>query len=227
MKIIIDPLAITTFGRLAGVHAFVTLLDNSMPEVEWREREALNHVAEEQDWDFGDYSVESQLLDERFRHWIPRFSAYSIIILLQSTVETQLFACAERVGQNPSPVFQVRDIRGGVQESAVLYLRKAGSVDVTKDPAWPRLQDLRELRNIIVHRGGTRGESPEHQNTFDRLLSTYAPRLASADQPSSLYGEMWVSLRLCAEFARDVEAFFSRTLRAIGVSAKAIPRASQ
>ncbi|MGD1101025.1 MAG: hypothetical protein ABSA59_03070 [Terriglobia bacterium] len=227
MKIIIDPLAITTFGRLAGVHAFISLLDNSMPEVEWREREALKHVAQEQDWDFGDYSLGTQLIDERFRHWIPRFSAYSIIILLQSIVETQLFACAQRVGQNPNATFQVRDIRGGVLESAVLYLRNAGSVDVRKDPAWSRLQDLHQLRNIIAHRGGTRGESPEHQKTFDRLLSTYAPRLASADQPSSLYGEMWISLRLCDEFGRDVEAFFSRTLRAIGVSAKAIPGVSQ
>jgi hypothetical protein len=38
---------------------------------------------------------------------------------------------------------------------------------------------------------------------------------------------MWISLRLCDEFGRDVEAFFSRTLRAIGVSAKAIPGVSQ
>lgn len=227
MNITIDTLAITTFRRLAGIDAFISLLDNSMPEVEWREREALNHVAQEQDWDFVDYSGESQLLDERFRHWIPRFSAYSIIMLLQSIVETQLFACAQRVSQNPSAVFHVRDIRGRVQESAVLYLRKAGSVDVTKDPAWSRLQDLHELRNIIVHRGGTRGESPEHQKTFDGLLSKYAPQLASADDPSSLYGEMWVSLRLCVGFVGDVEAFFSRTLRAIGVSPKAIPGAPQ
>ncbi|MGO9268916.1 MAG: hypothetical protein ACLQOO_01415 [Terriglobia bacterium] len=227
MKITIDPLAITTFGRLAGVHALISLLDNSMPEVEWQEAEALNRVAKELDWDFGDYGVQRQLLEERFRYWIPRFSAYSIIILLHSIVETQLFACAQRVGQNPGAVFHVRDMRGRGQESAVLYLRKAGSVDVTKDPVWSRIQDLHELRNIIVHRGGTRGESPEHQKTFDGLLSKYAPQVASADHPSSLYGEMWVSLRLCAGFATDVEAFFSRTLRAIGVSPKAIPGASQ
>jgi hypothetical protein len=70
MNLIIDPLAITTFRRLAGVEAFVRLLD-SMPEVEWQEREALKHIAQEQDWDFGDFSLEDQQLDDRFLYWIP------------------------------------------------------------------------------------------------------------------------------------------------------------
>jgi len=226
MKFHIDPLAITTFRRLAGVRAFIELLYQSIPEIECREREALSRLAREQGLDFGEYSVEAQLLDERFRHWMPRLSAYSIIMLLHSIVETQLFACAQRVGSGEGQAFQVRDMRGGVLESATLYLRNAGGVDVTADPAWPRLKDLHELRNIIVHRGGTRGQSPEHQKTFKRLVETYAPGLSSADQPGWSYGEMWVSLRLCAQFAGDVEGFFSRILKAIGVRAEAIPGGS-
>jgi len=35
---------------------------------------------------------------------------------------------------------------------------------------------------------------------------------------------VWVSLVLCREFARDVGAFFGRTLKAIGVAQEALPR---
>src|SRR6266571_822000 len=85
--ITIDPLAIKTFERLSAIRALIDLLDASLPEVELRERDKLKRLAKEQDWDFGDYTVETQILDERFGHWMPRLSAYSVITLLQSVVE--------------------------------------------------------------------------------------------------------------------------------------------
>jgi hypothetical protein len=223
----IDPLAIVTFQRLSAVRAFIDLLDASLPEVELRQREKLDELAKEHGWDFGDYSVESQVLDERFGHWMPRLSAYSVIMLLQSVVEAQLFASAERVAHEKSPVFTPRDLlgsRGRTMEVAVLYLRKAGGVDVTLDRAWPRLKDLQNLRDIIVHRTGTRGEGESQQKTFDGLIQRYAPRLSLAEQADWLYGEMWVSLGLCREFVEDVGKFFARTLTAIGVEENVIPR---
>jgi len=226
-SITIDPLAIVTFQRLSGIRAFIDLLDASLPEVELRQREKLDRLAKQQGLDVGDYSIESQILDERFGHWMPRLSAYSIIMLLQSVVEAQLFACAERVSQEKASVFSPRDLlasRGPTMEVGVLYLRKAGGVDVTIDPAWTRLKDLQNLRDIIVHRSGTRGESESHQKTFDGLIERYAPRLSLAEQAHWLYGEIWVSLILCREFAEDVERFFARTLKAIGVEEEVIPR---
>jgi hypothetical protein len=46
-------------------------------------------MAEEQNWDFGDFDVERQILDEEFGRWIPTLAAYSVIILLHSAVEVQ------------------------------------------------------------------------------------------------------------------------------------------
>jgi hypothetical protein len=222
-----DPLAIVTYQRLAGIRAFIDLLDASLPEVELRQRERLDQLAKEHDWDFGDYSVECQMLDERFSHWMPRLSAYSVIMLLQSVVEAQLFASAERVGHEKSIVLGPRDLlagRGRTMEVAVLYLRRVADLDVTIDPVWARLKDLQSLRDIIVHRSGTRGESEDHQKVFDRLIERYAPRLALAEQASRLYGEIWVSLILCREFTEDVAKFFARTLKAIGVDEAVIPK---
>jgi hypothetical protein len=214
VKVRIDPLAIRTFQRLAGVRAFIDLLDGSIPEAEWREREALQQLAREQDLDFGDFDVRDRVIDEHFGYWMPRLSAYSAVILLDSVVEAQLFACAERVSRRTKVELGVR--RGqGIAESAARFIREASGVNVTADPAWPGLRDLHELRNIIVHRWGTRGDSPQHQGVFDRLVRTYAPGLSSADQPSWLYGELWVSLRLCSQVAKEVEGFFSRLLKAI------------
>ncbi len=219
-----DPLAITTFQRLAGLEAFIEMLDSSLPEIELRQRDVLTRVAKEQGWDFGDYSVERDAIDERFRQWMPRFSAYSVIILLHSLVETQLLGCAQRVGKREGAVFTVRDMRGGPLDSAVLYLRKAACVDVTTDAVWSRLKDLQQLRNIIVHRAGRRGDAEDQQSTFDRLIRAYAPRLRHDDDDGWLYGEVWVSLVLCRELSRDVGAFFGRTLKAIGVPQDALPR---
>lgn len=42
-----DPLAIVTYQRLAGIRAFIDLLDASLPEVELRQRERLDQLAKE------------------------------------------------------------------------------------------------------------------------------------------------------------------------------------
>src|SRR2546428_629673 len=123
-KIRIDPLALETFERLFGVAAFLESVNKAIPEMEWQEREALKRLAEEQNWDFGDYAVELDVLDAKFRHWVPRFAAYSVIILLDSVVETQLFAYAERIGRVWGSPFRPKDIKGYGINPAALYLKK-------------------------------------------------------------------------------------------------------
>ena len=70
-------------------------LDGSMPESEWAENEELKQRAEEEDWEFWEFDVERQVLEERFQFWLPRFTAYSVVTLLYTVVEVQLAACAK------------------------------------------------------------------------------------------------------------------------------------
>jgi len=111
-KIRFDFLVMETFDRILGTTAFMETADKPIPDAESQEREALKQLADEQHWDFGDYYVEQQILDEKFGHWVPTLAAYSLVIILHSTLETQLDGLAERVGQIRSSGFTLRDITG-------------------------------------------------------------------------------------------------------------------
>jgi hypothetical protein len=99
----IDTLVLQTFGRLAGVRAFLELVDRALPESEWQENELLRKNAEEGAWEYDDFDVERQILDERFGFWLPRFTSYSVVTLLHTVLETQLAAAAVRAQSKPRP----------------------------------------------------------------------------------------------------------------------------
>jgi len=128
-------------------------------------------------WERGEYAFESSILDQKFHAWIPTFAAYAATILLHSIVEVQLFAFAEHIGKKRGSKLRVKDMAGrGVEQSAI-YLERVLLIDVKTDRAWGRLSDLQSLRNIIVHRGGKRGESYEHQKAVDELVRKYPEAL--------------------------------------------------
>ncbi|PYV81008.1 MAG: hypothetical protein DMG05_30680, partial [Acidobacteria bacterium] len=153
----ISPLVSQTFQRLAGIRALLELLDQALPESEWRESEALKQLADEQNWDFSDFDTESHILNERFRFWLPRYTAYSVIMLLHTVLETQLISAAEAVHARKRLPFRPSDLRGRGVETSALYLTRAGVYDVRNDSAWQSIGDLRDLRHLIVHRAGTKG----------------------------------------------------------------------
>ena len=116
----LNLLALQTFDRLMATIHFLEVLDKAIPDAERQDQEALRRLAEEQQWDFGDYSGERQIIEGNHR-WLPRFAAYSVVILLYSIVETQLLAVAERVGTNQGSTFRVTDIRGrGIEQDSSL-----------------------------------------------------------------------------------------------------------
>jgi hypothetical protein len=217
-RIRIDPLVAETLERLVGTAAFLEALDKVVPEVEWQERESLKELAAEQNWDFGDFSVEQQILDEKFGRWIPTLAAYSVIILLHSAVEAQLDSFAGRVGRMQGSSFGLDDTAGRGIERAALYLKKVGGLAVKDDPAWPHLQNMQKLRNVIAHRGGKwTGTDAERE----RLLLTYPGKLAFRDR-SLTRQELWISMNLCREFAQQTEGFFKRIFKAAGLPDKGV-----
>jgi hypothetical protein len=204
----INPLALDTFGRLAGVRAYLDLVDTAMPQIEFQERERLKEFAEDHGWEAGDYFTEDQVLDERFRHWVPRFSAYSAIILLYSVLEVQLTACAVEIGRKHSVPFHVTDVGGQGIERAILYIKRITKHNSKEQPEWPAVSDLSKLRNLIVHRIGTRGESDEHRKAADELAGRYPSQLTFPPVGQWTYGEAWLSIPLCRRFIEAVERFF-------------------
>jgi hypothetical protein len=209
VAILLVPLVAETYGRIAGIRALLGLLDNAIPRSEWHENEMLKRRAEEGDWEFGDFSVERDILDERFQFWLPRFAAYSIITLLYTVVETQLDSCARAAHRKTAAAFAPKDIRGQGIEAAATYLARIGTYDVRQDGAWSAICDLRDLRHLIVHRAGTKGQSKEHRDTANRLAATY-PGIEFPDSDWTWYGEVWIPLPLCRRWIDTVEQFFDR-----------------
>lgn len=211
----LDVLVLQTFGRLAGVREFLKLVDRALPESEWSDNEALKARAELEDWEHDDFDVERQVLDERFQFWLPRFSSYSVVTLLYTVVEVQLASAAQRVAAESKSSFQPTDVRGRGIDAAALYLARLGVLDVRQDPAWRTVSDLRDLRHIIVHRAGTKGQSEEHRRTARRLAGSYKGRIEFPDSDWSWYGEVWISIPVCREFIEAVEGLFDRLFDAM------------
>ena len=205
-RITIDFLVMETFQRLFGVLSLCNLLDKTIPEAELEETTALREMAEGEGWDYGEYQAEVQGVEARFRHWLPRLSAYSIIILLHSILETQLLAYAERVGRTKKSAFRLEDIYGKGIEKARLFLLRVSAIDIRSDPSWKHLEDLHKLRNFIVHRGGKLAKSNDQKQAIEQLVSSYKGKLAFPEE-GRLYGfgEIWVSMPLCRLFVEEVE----------------------
>jgi len=218
VRLIFNDLAMGTFQRLVDLRAFIDLLDEGVPLVMQRTKEAYKEQAEREDVEYPDYLLEDQVLDERFAQWMPRFGAYSCLILLYSIVESQLLAYSEKLGAKLQSPLHPKDMRGrGVQQTS-LYLNRVASIDVTKDPGWKDIDDLRELRNLIVHRGGKPGKSKDQQDLVTRLTASYPQQFWLPD--SWPYQQVWVSMRLCSHLATEIEAFFRRRFKEAGFSEK-------
>jgi hypothetical protein len=136
-------------------------------------------------------------------------------------VETQLRAYAEEVHKQQQSPFQVQDMRGcGIQQTA-LYLDRVAGIDVAQDPSWGHINNLRQLRNLIVHCGGRPGKGHEHQDLVNRLETAY-PGLISMPDRWPPHNQIWLSMRLCSRFVTEIEAFFKRLFHAGGFSEKGV-----
>ena len=111
--------------------------------------------------------------------------------------------------------FALTDVRGRGVEAAVLYLEKVGAFNAKRDAAWKTICDLRDLRHLIVHRAGTKGQSEEHRKTARRLANGYPKRIVFPNSDWSWYGEVWISIPLCQEFITTIEEFFDRVFAAL------------
>src|SRR5208337_94704 len=168
-------------------------------------RDALKQLAEHEGWDYGDYSMEDQFLDVKFRYWLPKLAAYSIIILLSSIVETQLLAYARRAGQKEKSAFDPNDLKGSVLDRVRLYVKKVSDVDLAQNERWQSLRDLQDLRDVIVHRAGKPGDDKKQH--VEQMRSLY-PGISLDENPYTIFkadAELGVTIHSCRYFAKEVE----------------------
>ena len=72
------------------------------------------------------------------------------------------------------------------------------------------------LRNIIVHRGGNRGDKPDQQKAVDELIRRH-PQKLQLQKADGIHEQLWVSMNLVRDFARETEGFFERIFKSAGL----------
>ncbi len=165
-----DFLKIKIDLRLRGVRSLLDVFEQALPELEERERKALERRAENENWEYDYYDAARQSLDDAFKYWLPRFAAYSVISLLCAALESQLNACADRVRKRSHSPFELSDIKDRGIEAAALYLKRLKAYEVKQDKEWNTLHDLTELRNIVVHRMGSKGHPDRQREKINSSL---------------------------------------------------------
>ncbi len=215
-KIHWEPVVIDTFAWIFGVRAFLEEVELALPEAESKTRDTLKRLAEEQKWDYSEYSLEEGELDSKFKHWLPRLVGYSAITLIHTLVETQLTATANRLRELHGYSLKVNDLRGDPVERAKMYLTKVAEIQVGSDSGWQVLQDIAELRNIIVHRRGRQGSELKDQKLAQQLTGKYPGEISLSGRLEDPGAELEVSLRLCKRFIDETERFFERLFGATG-----------
>ena len=168
----------------------------------------MDELAGREGWEFPQYAGESQVLDAQL-HYLTRYTTYSAVFLLCSFIETQLVGCAVRLARKKNPSSKAHDLNL-TRAKAVSFLQNASALR-TDDPDWKFLDDMRVLRNIIVHQDGRRGEDADE---YKRLLDEYKPDLRERSAGWEL--ELHVSIRLCRKFLERAEQFVKRLLIASG-----------
>jgi hypothetical protein len=210
-------IVVETFGRLRGVRALITALDTGVPEAWWKEQQSLQASSAAEGWDQGEYDVELQVADEKFRFWARRFATYAAVILLHSVVETQLFASADQLRRR-SGTSLFRGKRRGL-DRARQQLKVLSGLDVRADPAWRALLDLEGLRNVIVHAGGAL-TAEEDERWLARLVARHQRTLWLSERSPAYESHVVVSLRFSTQLLEVVDAFFRLILPALGFSVK-------
>jgi hypothetical protein len=216
----IDFMAMETDSWLYGTRAFLEAMTRAVAEAERLEEEELKRRAAAENWPPEEYFAEQDVLREKFGHWLPRLSAYSVIILLQSLVETQLHAYGRRLRRVQGIKLDIADLQGKGITPAQKYITKVAGIDIANDLGWQELCSLQDLRNIIVHRRGRQGSS-EQQKVVRRLMNQYPEDLSLRTLWSDPEDhEVLVTFRLCSHLLEQVEAFFRRLCKAAGFQEK-------
>ena len=197
--------------RLSGIRAFIEHLDESIPDLQIRAQQALNELAGQEGWEYPQYAGEKQILDANV-HYLTRYTTFSAVFLLWSFIETQLVGCAVTLARKKNPSSSVQDLK--TLWNAVSFLETATALRIQYDPDWKCLNDMRALRNIIVHRDGRRGDRGEGREEYERLLDKYKPDLS--EHSAGWEPELHVSIRLCRKFLERSEQFVKRLFVASG-----------
>lgn len=216
VKIRWENVVFDTLGWIRGIRQYIDQLRQLLPDAERRERDVLNQLAKQFEWDYESYSEKNSEIESKFSYWLPRVAAYSIITILHALVETQLRALADRLRHLRGEALKPNEISGDAIEKSKIYLVKVMKLPVADTPEWQTLRDIADIRHIIVHNQGAIGGDEKRRKRVEELKCRYPNKL------SERIGELDISLFLCEDFLDKVEDFFRQMFKQAGLPQKVV-----
>lgn len=201
------------YVNLHGVQDYLEEMEKAIPLAEKNRQEILDQEESEGKWDWEGYNINQQIVEMTFNKSLPRILSYSIITYLYTIVEVELFSIAKNLREQKNFELKINEIAGNGIEKAKIYLTKVAKINVSNDSSWNTLQDLRCLRNVIVHRMGKQGDENQRK-TINMLIKKYGDQITLiGDNDDS---QIIVSTKLCRHFIVEILGFFDRLFKECG-----------
>lgn len=178
MKVRFNPVIIDTQWALHVLSQYFETMDRQLQEAARIENSALESklrlAPQMEDWERQDL-IQSH--HEYYEKHFPTKLRYSFVLLVWSTVETQLKATCDRVAKQFRRKLTLADIHGDNTLSRCgRYLEKVACIEIADKTLWSEMQTFQKLRNAIIHANGllkdlkSEGEHPHFQQYFKRNL---------------------------------------------------------
>lgn len=211
----LDTQALETLGALYSVEAMIEELQQHLPAAWSRGMEKIEALAKREKWDQNDSTLARDEVRGRLLHHVPRAASRGAIVILAAIVETQLVATARNIAGRRNLPFDPRAMNRPT-DAAKRFFKDPAGIPVASDAAWNTLRDLGDLRNVIAHRWGARGDIQTQQQTVDRLVTKYSG-VTLAGNGDSPYADVVVTFDQCLWFKTEAEGVFRRLFTAAGI----------
>ena len=154
----LDTPTITTGERLSGVKDLLELLQGALPVFEEKAQRELSDDARKLRYEAGEYFMELDILQAKYKEYLPRFASYAIVILTYAVLEVQLYECVLHVCRRTGATHPRLPKRRSPVNFYLSYLEKHGRVTPIGRGDRAKMEKLRQLRNSIAHKLARRSE---------------------------------------------------------------------
>jgi hypothetical protein len=215
-KFTLDFMILNFRTDIFGAKAYLEEMEKAIPIAVNSKQEILKRRASEENWDWDEYDMHRQEIIGLSELSMPKVLSYSIITYLHSLLEVHLMSLANRLRKEKNIDLKINEMAGNGVERSKVYLTKVVGLKIADDPSWQTLRDLTTIRNLIVHRMGKQGDDKRKKEDVQGLKKRYKDLVQLSGSEDHAHSEIIISLKLCHQFANEIEEFFMRLFKECG-----------
>ena len=206
MKIRMNPVVVDTQWAIQVLSQYFETMDAQLQDAAHIDNSVLEGklklAPQMEDWERQDLL---QSHHEYYEKHFPTKLRYSFVLLVWSTVETQLKATCDRAAKQFRRKLTLADIRGDSTLSRCRkYLEKVVGIKIADTSLWSEVQTFQKLRNAIIHANGVLKDL--HSDRDRRHFNQYFKRNLGLSRDS--WGAVAVAPAYCQHILTVSERLF-------------------